>query len=126
MRLVRVAVPVPGLGLLTYRLPDGLQAPRGTRVVVQVGPRKLTGLVTHDNAPLDDTPARLRDILEVLDDVTFLPEEVVDLALVGGRLLPRRTWRGDVGGDAAQGLAAQRHDPGPGRGRRGCRATGPA
>jgi len=81
MRLVRVAVPVPGLGLLTYRLPDGLQAPRGTRVVVQVGPRKLTGLVTHDNAPLDDTPARLRDILEVLDDVTFLPEEVVDLAL---------------------------------------------
>ena len=81
MRLVRVAVPVPGLGLLTYRLPDGLQAPRGTRVVVQVGPRKLTGLVTHDNAPLDDTPARLRDVLEVLDDVTFLPEEVVDLAL---------------------------------------------
>ncbi|MGV3518125.1 replication restart helicase PriA [Luteitalea sp.] len=82
MRLVRVAVPVPGLGLLTYRLPDGVQAPRGTRVVVQVGPRKVTGLVTHDNALLDDeTPARLRDILEVLDDVTFLPEEVVDLAL---------------------------------------------
>ncbi len=81
MRLVRVAVPVPGLGLLTYRLPDGLQAPRGTRVVVQVGPRKVTGLVTHDNASPDDTPARLRDVLEVLDDVTFLPEEVVDLAL---------------------------------------------
>jgi primosomal protein N' (replication factor Y) len=81
MRLVRVAVPVPGLGLLTYRLPDGLQAPRGTRVVVPVGPRKLTGLVTHDNATTDDTPSRLRDVLEVLDDVTFLPEEVVDLAL---------------------------------------------
>lgn len=81
MRLVRVAVPVPGLGLLTYRLPDGLQAPRGTRVVVQVGPRKVTGVVTHDNAPLDDAPSRLRDVLEVLDDVTFLPEEVVDLAL---------------------------------------------
>ncbi|HTV00506.1 MAG TPA: primosomal protein N' [Luteitalea sp.] len=81
MRLVRVAVPVPGLGLLTYRLPDGVQAPRGTRVVVQVGPRKLTGLVTHDNAPPDDAPARLRDVLEVLDDVTFLPEEIVDLAL---------------------------------------------
>jgi primosomal protein N' (replication factor Y) len=81
MRLVRVAVPVPGLGLLTYRLPDGLQAPRGTRVVVPVGPRRVTGLVTHDNASTDDTPARLRDVLEVLDDVTFLPEEVVDLAL---------------------------------------------
>jgi hypothetical protein len=40
MRLVCVAVPVPGLGLLTYRLPDGMQAPRGTRVVVQrVGDR---------------------------------------------------------------------------------------
>ena len=81
MRLVRVAVPVPGLGLLTYRLPDGLQAPRGTRVIVQVGPRKLTGLVTHDNASADDAPAGLRDILEVLDDVTFLPEAIVDLAL---------------------------------------------
>ncbi len=81
MRLVCVAVPVPGLGLLTYRLPDGLQAPRGTRVVVQVGPRKLTGLVTQDNASLHDPPSRLRDVLEVLDDVTFLPEEVVDLAL---------------------------------------------
>ncbi len=81
MRLVRVAVPVPGLGLLTYRLPDGLQAPRGTRVVVQVGPRKVTGLVTHDNAAPDDVPARVRDILEVIDDVPFLPEEVVDLAL---------------------------------------------
>ncbi len=81
MRLVRVAVPVPGLGLLTYRLPDGVQAPRGTRVIVQVGPRKVTGLVTHDNATADDGPSRLRDVLEVLDDVTFLPEEVVDLAL---------------------------------------------
>jgi primosomal protein N' (replication factor Y) len=81
MRLVRVAVPVPGLGLLTYRLPDGLQAPRGTRVIVPVGPRKVTGLVTHDNATPDDVPDRLRDVLEVLDDVTFLPEAVVDLAL---------------------------------------------
>lgn len=81
MRLVRVAVPVPGLGLLTYRLPDGLQAPRGTRVIVPVGPRKVTGLVTHDNAAPEETPERLRDVLEVIDDVTFLPEEIVDLAL---------------------------------------------
>ena len=67
MRLVRVAVPVPGLGLLTYRLPDGMQAPRGTRVIVQVGPRKVTGLVTHDNASVDDAPpGRLRDVLEVM------------------------------------------------------------
>ncbi len=109
MRLVRVAVPVPGLGLLTYRLPDRLQAPRGTRVVVQVGPRKLTGLVTHDNATTEDSPARLRDVLEVLDDVTFLPGEIVDLALwvgdyymagpgeVVAAAMPPKGWlRGDM------------------------------
>jgi primosomal protein N' (replication factor Y) len=123
MRLVRVAVPVPGLGLLTYRLPDGVQAPRGTRVVVPVGPRKVTGLVTHDNAAADDAPARLRDVIEVLDDVTFLPEEVVDLALWVGdyylagpgeaisTALPPKGWlRGDMTVALAEDAAeAARH-----------------
>ena len=30
---------------------------------------------------MDEAPGRLRDVIEVLDDVTFLPGEVVDLAL---------------------------------------------
>ena len=45
-RLIEVAVPVPGLGLLTYRVP-GLDPlpPKGARVNVPLGNRTVTGCV---------------------------------------------------------------------------------
>ncbi len=47
-RLVSVAVPVPGLDLLTYRVPDGLDMPAvGARVLVPLGTRRLTGVVVR-------------------------------------------------------------------------------
>ena len=82
MALVRVAVPVPGLGLLTYRLPEGLAATAGARVIVPVGTRKVTGVITHVDVPDEEVAnARLRDVHEVLDDEAFLPDDVVRLAL---------------------------------------------
>ena len=82
MPLVRVAVPVPGLGVLTYRLPDGLTADAGARVIVPVGPRKVTGIVTNSGVDERDAEGvRLRDVHEVLDDEPFLPADVVRLAL---------------------------------------------
>ena len=43
-RLVSVAVPVPALDALTYRVPDGLDVPAvGARVLVPLGARRLTG-----------------------------------------------------------------------------------
>lgn len=81
MPLVRVAVPVPGLGLLTYRIADGSSVTPGARVIVPVGARKVTGLVTHTEISDDDTEGvRLRDVVEVLDDEPFLPGDVVRLA----------------------------------------------
>ena len=48
MRFVSVAVPVPFLDLLTYKVPDGLDPPaRGARVVVPLGKRVVTG--SEDN-----------------------------------------------------------------------------
>jgi primosomal protein N' len=45
MRLVTVAVPVPGLAGLTYNLPDGMRDPAvGARVLVPLGNRTLTGI----------------------------------------------------------------------------------
>ncbi|HUF47229.1 MAG TPA: primosomal protein N' [Vicinamibacterales bacterium] len=80
-RLVSVAVPVPGLGVLTYQVPDEVPVPpKGARVVVPLGARTVTGCVvdTGGEAPAGAT---LRDLIEVLDIEPFLPADVIDLAL---------------------------------------------
>lgn len=80
-RLVSVAVPVPALGLLTYRVPpDRSVPPAGARVVVPLGSRQLTGVVLGEGTPLD-AAIEVRDLLQVLDDESFVPPAV--LALCG-------------------------------------------
>jgi primosomal protein N' (replication factor Y) len=78
-RLVSVAVPVPALDLLTYRLADAQPVPpAGARVIVPLGSRKLTGVVIG----AADPPAgefELRDVLEILDGEPFLPPDVLQL-----------------------------------------------
>ncbi|HUR19997.1 MAG TPA: hypothetical protein VMZ90_04260, partial [Vicinamibacterales bacterium] len=80
-RLVAVGVPVPGLGRLTYRVPDGHPIPpKGARVNVPIGSRVVMGCVIepHAIAPEGGT---LRDIAEILDTEPYLPEHIVNLAL---------------------------------------------
>src|SRR3990170_742845 len=77
---VSVAVPVPALPLLTYRVPPETLCPvRGARVLVPLGTRTMTGLVVSTDA----TPAEgdVKELIEVLDDEAFLPHAIVDLAL---------------------------------------------
>jgi primosomal protein N' (replication factor Y) (superfamily II helicase) len=80
--LIQVAVPVPGLGLLTYRASDESRPPViGARVIVPLGARTVTGIVV-DHAP-GDTPladAAIKPIGRLLDDRAFVPAEVVGLA----------------------------------------------
>src|SRR5688572_26186980 len=78
---IRVAVPVPGLDLLTYRVPEGMAATVGARVVVPLGSRTVTGIVVETTA--GDTPAgerEVRDVRQVLDAGAFLPPEIIALA----------------------------------------------
>ena len=78
-RLVSVAVPVPALGLLTYRVRADQPMPvRGARVVVPLGKRTLTGVVVGAGANFDRS-FEIRDIREVLDDEAFVPADVVAL-----------------------------------------------
>ena len=80
-RLVAVGVPVPGLGRLTYRVPEGQPVPpKGARVTVPLGRRTVMGCVIapHAIAPEAGT---VRDIAEILDTEPYLPEHIVDLAL---------------------------------------------
>jgi primosomal protein N' (replication factor Y) len=83
--LVSVAVPVPFLDLLTYRVPAETAAPqRGARVVVPLGKRVVTGIVVDPDvttSPEGGTAEKLKPIIDVLDDGPFLPRAVVDLAL---------------------------------------------
>jgi primosomal protein N' (replication factor Y) len=110
MRHIRVAVPVPALPALTYGLPEDGPRPRpGTRVLVPLGKRAITGIVLDEGvsepqanggpeaataAGADasgapdgripgteaSAPTAVKPILDVLDDEPFLPEPVVALA----------------------------------------------
>ena len=101
---IRVAVPVPQLDLLTYRVPDDLPNPSiGARVVVPLGSRFVTGIVVERDVrdgltacakatavrrsflrrrktvPHVDASA-IKAIRDVLDEGEFVPREVIALA----------------------------------------------
>jgi len=79
MRLVSVAVAVPGLGPLTYRLPDGVSDPHvGVRLLVPLGKRIVTGICLGAGKT-DDGGLTPKPIVDVLDDDAFLPTAVVQL-----------------------------------------------
>ena len=75
-----VAVPVPQLGLLTYSVPRDLDMPAvGARVVVSVGTRTMTGVVTGEAAAAD-VAYTIKPLTRVLDNEAFLPVDVLELA----------------------------------------------
>jgi primosomal protein N' (replication factor Y) len=88
VRTVDVAVPVPGLGALTYLVPDGLpDPPIGARVLVPLGKRVVTGVVIRDSSTAnrqdsndESRTADAKPLIDVLDTVAFLPDFVVGLA----------------------------------------------
>ena len=70
---------MPALGLLTYRVPHDQSMPvAGARVVVPVGPRTMTGVVLGEAAAAD-TAYAIKPIKQVLDDMAFVPPDVVRL-----------------------------------------------
>ena len=77
--VLRVAVPVPLHGLFDYAPPaDGPMPSPGARVVVPFGRRRLVGIVIGHASSTDVDPARLKAVLEVLDDA-LLDREHLDL-----------------------------------------------
>jgi primosomal protein N' (replication factor Y) len=79
-RVIAVAVPVPGLGLLRYRAPGSERLVKGARVVVPLGGRTVTGCIVDPDTTPPESGA-LKDVSAVLDEWPFLPASVVDLAL---------------------------------------------
>ncbi len=76
-----VAVPVPALDRLTYRLPPDLPLPvAGARVDVPLGPRRVTGIVVEAPAAPPGEGVRLRDVVKVRDTTAFVPPALLVLA----------------------------------------------
>jgi len=78
---------VPSLEALTYRVPDTLPDPvAGARVLVPLGTRIITGVVVGSvasaSSPSPESPAPspdVKDVIDVLDETAFLPEDVLRL-----------------------------------------------
>src|SRR3954471_20979214 len=83
--LIGVAVPVPGLGLLTYSVPAGAAPPpKGARVSVPLGTRTVVGVVAALDAAAPADVSKIRDIKQIIDTTPFLPSAVVDVAMWTG------------------------------------------
>ena len=90
-RQVAVAVPVPFLPVLTYRVPDEIGTPAvGSRVVVPLAHRTIVGCVVEKNTSRYSRAAKseksksvkfgeVRDLLEVLDEEAYLPLSILEL-----------------------------------------------
>ena len=76
-----VAVPVPALGLLTYRVARPTVPCRcaGARVVVPLGKRTLTGVVLGVDRRSSTPRSRCATSCDVLDAEPFVPADVVKL-----------------------------------------------
>jgi len=87
--LVAVALPVPFQSAFTYRMPEGaVVPPRGSRVVVPFGGRRMIGVV---QARADGGGGlALKDVLQVLDEEPLAPPPLLDLAewIAGHYLAP--------------------------------------
>ena len=96
---IRVAVPVPGLDLLTYRVPDDTSPPPvGARVVVPLGSRSVTGIVVEEAASAAGMREEdVKPIRQLLDREPFLfrqidiikPKVIVALGKFGAQTLLR-------------------------------------
>ena len=79
-RLVSVAVPVPFLAALTYRVPPEAAVPApGVRVRVPLRGRQVTGCVLGPARSAE--PADVKNLLDCLDAEPFLPRPVLELAV---------------------------------------------
>lgn len=73
-----VILPLPLSSPFTYRIPDGMTADVGCRVLVPFGSRRLTGVVVGQSPTAGDV-GETKDVIDVLDTAPSFSEELLDL-----------------------------------------------
>lgn len=83
VRYARVALPVPLGRTFTYRVPPELAVERGFRVLVELGRRKVLGVVIglDQKPPADVPPSKLKPIVATVGQEPVLERELLDLLL---------------------------------------------
>lgn len=79
---VAVTIPAGPRGVLTYRVPEALQTRLrpGVPVLVSVGKRKITGIITATGVANDlPHPEKVKDILDILDEEAVFPHDLMRL-----------------------------------------------
>ena len=79
-RYVSIAVPVPLLPPLTYRIPNDLDMPKvGARVRVSLVSREVVGCVL--GFPTNSDSTEVKDVISCLDRDALIPPQILKLAL---------------------------------------------
>lgn len=76
---IAAAVATPLRRRFHYRLPAGMDARPGARVRVPFGSRKLIGVVTETDSRPDLSPAKIKNVIEVLSQDGDLPAPILKL-----------------------------------------------
>jgi primosomal protein N' (replication factor Y) len=84
-RVVDVAVPLPLDETLRYALAEGVAAEPGTRVLVECGGRRLTGVVVGQREADAREAQGLREVLRAIDAEPALPPALVGVLLQAAR-----------------------------------------
>lgn len=79
MKIARVALDVPLDQAFDFRVPEGLDPPRGSLVVVPFGRSSKVGVVVARPGRTDVPEDRLREVAEVVEDVAPLAERDFEL-----------------------------------------------
>lgn len=79
MRIVRVALDVPLSTLFDYYVAENMPVVAGQRVVVPFGRRQVVGVVMELAASSDFAATRIKEVVQVLNDVSPLPAEMLKL-----------------------------------------------
>ena len=66
--------------IFDYKLPEGMQAPVGSRILAPFGRATVEAFVIGEQAETDYDPEKIKCALRVIDDVPVLTEEQLRLA----------------------------------------------